>query len=58
MNKDQIEGRLQETGGKVKEIAGRALGKRNLEHRGLAQQATGRAQAGYGDVKNELKKGK
>lgn len=58
MNKDQIEGRLKETGGKVKEIAGRALGKRKMAHGGMVQQATGRAQADYGDIKNNLQKKK
>lgn len=53
MNKDQIKGRLKETGGKAKEVTGKALGKRGLELKGKAQQVAGQAQAKYGDFKND-----
>jgi len=56
MNKDQAKGRIKEAGGKIKEVAGRAVGDLNLEQKGKLQKAAGKAQAGFGDLKNALKK--
>ena len=56
MNKDQIKGRVKEVEGKVKEVAGKVVGNKTLEEKGKAQNAGGKVQAGYGDLKNDLKK--
>ena len=61
MNKDQVEGRTDQTIGKVKEVAGKLVGNDRLKTKGLAEQATGKVQTAYGDakenVKDKLKKG-
>lgn len=57
MNKDQVKGRIKEAEGKVKEVAGKAVGNKTLEEKGKMQNAVGKAQAGYGDLKHDLKKG-
>jgi uncharacterized protein YjbJ (UPF0337 family) len=57
MNKDQVKGRMKEAEGKVKEVAGKALGNKSLEGKGKMQNAVGNAQAGFGDLKHDLKNG-
>jgi uncharacterized protein YjbJ (UPF0337 family) len=57
MNKDQVKGRIEKAKGKVKELAGRIVGNRTLEQKGWIGKALGRVQAGYGDLKDDLKKG-
>jgi len=56
MNKDQVKGRVREAKGKVKEIAGKAVGNRRVEAEGDAEQLAGKVQKSYGDVKNEARK--
>lgn len=56
MNKDQAKGRVEEVKGKVKEVAGKVTGNKELEQKGKLQNAGGKAQAGFGDLKEELKK--
>ena len=55
MNKHQVDGRLDQALGKVKEVAGKTVGNERLEGEGLADQAKGKAQAGYGDAKQTVK---
>ena len=55
MNKDQVKGRIREAKGTVKEAAGKVTGKVSLEQKGKLQKAAGKFQAGYGDIKNDLK---
>ena len=55
MNKHQIEGRVSQGIGKVKEAAGRAVGNERLQSEGLADQSGGKIQSGYGDAKEDLK---
>jgi uncharacterized protein YjbJ (UPF0337 family) len=55
VNKDQIKGRIREAKGTLKETAGKVTGKEILEQKGKLQKQAGRAQAGYGDVKNDIK---
>lgn len=55
MNKHQVEGRTEQAKGKVKEVAGKVVGNDRLQGEGLADQATGKAQASYGDAKENLK---
>ncbi len=56
MNNDQVKGRVKEVKGKAKQIAGILTGDDTLEKKGRVQNALGKAQAGYGDVKKDLKK--
>jgi uncharacterized protein YjbJ (UPF0337 family) len=55
-NKDQVKGRMKEVEGKVKEVTGKVVGNKTLEEKGKVQNAVGQAQAGYGDLKHDLKK--
>ncbi len=56
MNKDQVKGRAEQAKGKVKEVAGKAVGNKELEQEGKIQNTGGKIRAGYGDVKEEIKK--
>jgi uncharacterized protein YjbJ (UPF0337 family) len=56
MNKDQVNGRIKEVIGNVKEIAGKITDNRDLEVKGNIQKNIGKAQADFGDLKNNLKK--
>jgi uncharacterized protein YjbJ (UPF0337 family) len=56
MNKDQSSGLVNEVKGKVKEVAGKVVGNKELEHKGKIQNLKGKAQGSYGDVKEEIKK--
>ena len=55
MNKDQLQGRFAQVKGDLKKIAGRATGNRRLQGDGVIDYARGKAQAGYGDLKKDLK---
>lgn len=55
MNKDQVEGRLDQAKGKVKEVAGKVVGNEKLQGEGLGDQAAGKVQSGYGDAKEKVK---
>ena len=55
MNKDQVEGAIEQGKGKLKEAAGDLTGNKNLEAEGELDQAKGKIQKGYGDAKEELK---
>ena len=55
MNKDQVKGRVEQSTGKVKEVAGKLLGNDRLQTEGKAEQVKGKVQAGYGDVKENAK---
>lgn len=50
INKDQVDGRLKEAGGKVQEVAGRVTGNRTQEAKGAINKNLGAAQAKVGDV--------
>lgn len=55
MSKDQIKGRVNEAKGKVKEVAGDLVGNDRLKAKGKVQKNLGKAQAKYGDVKQDVK---
>jgi uncharacterized protein YjbJ (UPF0337 family) len=57
-NKDQVKGRIKEAEGKVKEVAGKLVGNQKLEAKGKIQKVLGKAQAKFGDVKQDLKTAK
>ncbi len=57
MNKDQVKGDVKEVKGKAKETAGKVFGDKTMENKGTLQNAAGKIQKGYGDAKEEIKKG-
>ena len=56
MDKNQVKGRIKEAEGKTKEVTGKIIGNKNLEQKGKAEKTVGKVQAGYGDLKNDVKK--
>ena len=55
INKDQVKGRVTEAQGRIKEAAGDLVGNDRLKARGKVQKTLGKAQAAYGDVKQDVK---
>lgn len=55
MNKHQVEGRLEQAKGAIKEVAGKAVGNDRLQGEGMADKAAGKTQANYGDAKEKVK---
>ena len=55
MNKDQTQGRIEQAKGKVKEVVGNIVGNDELELKGKIQKTGGKAQAAYGDVKEDVR---
>ena len=55
MKKDQVNGRVGQTLGKVKSAAGKLVGNEKLQGEGLAEQAKGKVQTVYGDSKEQAK---
>lgn len=55
MNKDQTNGRIAEAKGKVKEVAGKIVGNKDLELKGKIQNTQGKVQAAFGDAKSDVK---
>ena len=51
INKDQVQGRIEEAQGKVKEVVGKAVGNKDLEVKGNIQKNVGAVQASIGDAK-------
>ena len=58
VNKDQVEGRSEETKGKVKEATGKIVDDKKLESEGKNQKNLGKVQKGYGDIKKDIKEDK
>ena len=56
MDKNQVKGRIKEAEGKAKEITGKIVGNKKLEEKGKAQKTAGKIEAGYGDLKNDIRK--
>jgi uncharacterized protein YjbJ (UPF0337 family) len=55
MNKDRIEGSVEQAKGKVKEVAGKVTGDSKLETEGKAQQIAGKVQNTVGGFKDAVK---
>lgn len=55
MNKDRIEGSLEQGKGKVKEVAGKVTGDAKLESEGKADQVKGKVQNAVGGMKDLIK---
>jgi uncharacterized protein YjbJ (UPF0337 family) len=58
VNKDQVEGRVEETKGKVKEATGKIIDDKKMEAEGKYQKNLGKVQKGYGDIKQDIKEDK
>ena len=56
MNKDQVKGRARKSKGKVKQEAGKVFGNKSLQEKGKDAKNIGKAQAAYGDAKQNIKK--
>ena len=48
MNKDQVQGHINEAKGAVKEIAGKLVGNEDLEQEGTLQKTAGKVESAYG----------
>jgi uncharacterized protein YjbJ (UPF0337 family) len=55
MNKDRVEGSLEQAKGKVKEVTGKVTGDSKLETEGKADQVKGKVQNTIGGVKDTIK---
>ena len=56
MDKDEIKGKGEQIKGTAKEHIGRATGDEELEGEGVVDQAKGKVQEGYGNVKDKAKR--
>ena len=56
MNKDQVNGTVEETKGKIKEVTGKILDDKGMEIEGNVQKNVGKIQKGVGDIKEDIKK--
>jgi uncharacterized protein YjbJ (UPF0337 family) len=55
INKDQVDGRAKEVGGKIQEQAGRLVGNKTQELKGTINKTIGAGQAKLGDVAEKVK---
>lgn len=55
INKDQVKGRVKEAKGTIKEVAGKLVGNESMEAKGKVEKTLGKAQAKFGDVKQDVK---
>jgi uncharacterized protein YjbJ (UPF0337 family) len=54
-NKDQVDGRIEETKGTIKEATGKLVGDKTLEAKGNIQKNLGKVQEKFGDLKQDVK---
>jgi uncharacterized protein YjbJ (UPF0337 family) len=55
MDADRIKGSANQAKGKIKEVAGKALGDSKLQSEGVADQVKGKVQNAVGSVKDAVK---
>ena len=55
MNKDQVNGAMKDLGGKIQEEAGKLVGSKEQQAKGLANQVEGKTQEKVGDAKEVIK---
>lgn len=55
MNKNQVNGAVKNIAGKVQEDAGKLVGNKEQQAKGLLKQAEGKAEKRFGDVKEVVK---
>ncbi len=53
-NRDEVDGKLDQAKGAVKENVGRAIGDRDMETEGAVDRASGNVQEGYGETKRKV----
>ena len=56
MDKDRIQGSVEQAKGKVKEVAGKVIGDAKLESEGKTQQVAGKVQNAVGGFKDAVRK--
>ena len=56
MNKHELKGEMHKTKGKVKEVAGRAVGNDEIAREGEREQARGTLQKAWGNLKKKFKR--
>jgi len=56
INKDQVQGRVDEAKGAIKETTGKIVGNPSLQAKGNIEKNIGKIQAKVGDVTEDLKK--
>ena len=57
MNKDQVKGRAEAIKGKVQQTVGKVVDDKHMEKKGQVKKIAGEAQAKFGDLKEDVKKG-
>lgn len=55
MNKDQVQGRIDQVKGNVKEEIGQILDDKDMEVEGLIEKNVGKFQSGFGDLAEDVK---
>ena len=55
MNKDQVNGRVEETKGSIKEATGKVIGDKTLQAKGNIEKNLGKVQEKVGDIKQDVK---
>jgi uncharacterized protein YjbJ (UPF0337 family) len=55
MNKNQVKGAVKNVAGKVQEEAGKLVGSKEQQAKGINKQISGKAERVYGDVKEAIK---
>ena len=55
MNKNQVKGTVKDFSGKVQEEAGKLVGNKEQQAKGLLKQVEGKAEKRFGDVKEIVK---
>lgn len=55
MNKDQVKGAIKNFEGKVQEDAGKLVGSKEQQIKGMSKQVAGKTEQKYGDAKETLK---
>lgn len=55
INKDQVEGKAKGVGGKIEEEAGKLVGNKKLEEKGLKHELKGKVQEQVGNLKEAVK---
>lgn len=54
VNRDEVNGKIDEASGTVKENVGRAMGDQVLEEKGADQRASGKMEAGFGKARRKV----
>jgi uncharacterized protein YjbJ (UPF0337 family) len=58
INKDNVSGRVRVARGAIKEVAGKLVGNKMMQLKGMVQKNVGKAQVKLGDLKEQLKQGR